>query len=120
MKAAVYRGAAGLTERLQKFEASQAGEHPDWRAIGTALREAPEEWRQLGPVEREAFKAIQAEFNAALGRLRTRLEGWQAQNASAKEAFIRFGRGMQVTCTGPALPCSEGSCRSALFSERRK
>jgi hypothetical protein len=78
-----------LLDRLVKFEASQQGEHPDWRAIGAALREAPAEWRLLGPVDRETFKAIQAEFTAVVERLRARLAGWQAANSAAKAALAQ-------------------------------
>ena len=77
-----------LLERVRNFEAGQ-GEHPDWRSVARALREAPEEWRQLGPVDRDAFQAIQAEFNEVLGRLRTRFEGWQSENGTAKEALVQ-------------------------------
>jgi len=78
-----------LLERLVNFEAAQQGEHPDWRAIGAALREAPAEWRLLGPVEREAFKVIQAEFAAVVERLRARLADWQAHNGAAKTALAQ-------------------------------
>ena len=77
-----------LLERVRTFEAS-LGENPDWRTVARALREAPKEWRQSGPVDREAFKVIQAEFSEALGRLRARFEGWQSQNAADKEALVQ-------------------------------
>jgi hypothetical protein len=78
--------------RLRSFEAAQGGEHPDWRAMATALREAPREWRGYSPVERGAVRAIQEEFDAILGRLQTRLDAWYAQNAADKQALIQRAR----------------------------
>ncbi len=85
-----------LLARLQAFEARQDDEHPDWRAIGTVLREAAEEWRRAGPVDRDAFKAIQTEFSAALARLRARLEAWQSQNAAARESLIQRAQALAI------------------------
>ncbi len=81
-----------VLERLRSFEAAQSGEQPDWRAIATALREAPREWRGYSPVERGAVRAIQEEFDVILGRLQTRLDAWYAQNAADKQALIERAR----------------------------
>ncbi len=78
-----------VLERLRTFEAAQSGEHPDWRAVATALREAPREWRGYSPVERGAVRASQEEFDAILGRLQGRLDAWYAQNAADKQALIQ-------------------------------
>jgi hypothetical protein len=78
-----------VLERLRTFEAAHSDDHPDWRAIATALREAPREWRGHSPVERGAVRAIQEEFDAILGRLQTRLDAWYAQNAADKQALVQ-------------------------------
>jgi hypothetical protein len=77
-----------VLQRLLAFEATQEGEQADWRAIGQVLREARQEWYGISPVNRAAIKPIEAEFEAALGRLEARLEGWYAQNVAAKQALI--------------------------------
>lgn len=78
-----------LLERLRTFETTHSDEHPDWRAVATALREAPREWRVHSPVERGAVRALQEEFDAILGRLQTRLDAWYAQNAADKQALVQ-------------------------------
>ena len=77
-----------VLERLRAFETNQDGEHPDWRAIGTVLFEAPQAWRRTGPVDRRAVRELEVEFDASLGRLRGRLEAWQTQNAAGKRSLI--------------------------------
>jgi len=81
-----------VLERLRAFEAAHSDEHPDWRAVATALREAPREWRGHSPVERGAVRAIQEEFDTILGRLQTRLDAWHAQNAADKQALVQRAR----------------------------
>ncbi len=83
-----------VLERLKAFEARQDSEYPDWRAIGTALYEAPLAWRRTGPVERRAVREMEAEFDASLARLRGRLESWHAQNAEAKKSLIEQAKAM--------------------------
>ena len=89
-----------MLERLRAFEAKQGGEHPDWRTIGTVLYEAPLEWRRIGPVDRQALREVEAEFDAALTRLRGRLEAWQAQNAADKRVVIERARAMLEKADG--------------------
>jgi hypothetical protein len=83
-----------VLERLRAFEAAQSGEHPEWRAVATALREAPREWRGYSPVERGAVRAIQEEFDAITARLQSRLDAWHAQNAADKQALIQRAQGL--------------------------
>jgi hypothetical protein len=78
----------GVLERLRVFETAQSGEHPDWRAVGMVLREAPQEWRRYFPVERQAGLALQEEFDASIGRLQARLDAWHAQNVADKQSLI--------------------------------
>jgi hypothetical protein len=77
-----------LLERLNDFEAAQNGEHPDWRAIATVLREARQEWRRYLPVDRAASAKVHEHFDAALARLQERLDGWYAQNVADKKSLI--------------------------------
>jgi hypothetical protein len=79
----------GVLERLRAFETAQSGEHPDWRAVATVLREARQEWRRYFPVDRGAGLAVQEEFDAALGRLQERLDAWYAQNVADKKSLIQ-------------------------------
>jgi len=89
-----------LLERLRNFEAAQAGEHPDWRAVATVLREARLEWRRHSPVERAASAAVQEEFDAALARLQGRLDGWYAQNIADKKSLIERARQLSAQSDG--------------------
>ena len=78
--------------RLLTFEAAQAGEPgaepTNWRAVSIVLREAQQEWRNIVPIDRVAIREAQQDFSAALGRLRTRLDTWYAQNAADKRTLI--------------------------------
>jgi hypothetical protein len=85
-----------VLQRLVAFEATQEGEHADWRAIAQVLREARQEWYGISPVNRAAIKPIEAEFEAALARLAARLEGWYAQNVAAKQALIDKAQALLV------------------------
>ena len=82
----------GVMARLHAFEAAQTGEHPDWRAVAAVLREAPQEWRRHSPVDRAAGRALQEEFDAAIGRLEQRLDAWHAGNAADKQSLIRLAQ----------------------------
>ena len=74
--------------RLLAFEAAQNSEHTDWRLMMVVLREAPQEWRHIFPVDRSTQLALQEEFESALTRLRARLGAWLSENAAAKKALI--------------------------------
>ena len=83
-----------VLDRLAAFQAAQSGEHPDWRMFATVLREAPLEWRRYFPVDRAAGRALQEQFDAATGRLQTRLDAWHAQNAEDKKSLIQRAEGL--------------------------
>ena len=78
-----------ILERLRAFEAAQSSGETDWRALAAVLREAPQEWRRHFPVERAPGRALQEEFDAAIGRLQGRLAAWHARNAGEKQLLIR-------------------------------
>ena len=122
-----------VLQRLLNFETSQSVEHPDWRTISVVLHEAREEWRRIAPVDRDAVRPAQAEFDASLTRLYTRLDAWHAQNAADKQALIERAKALltkddsraatdaaktlqhQWKDIGPALRHQEG----ALWNEFR-
>jgi hypothetical protein len=105
-----------VVERLRAFESAQSGEHPDWRAVATVLREAPREWRQHSPVERAAGRAVEAEFDAAMGRLQGRLDAWQAQNVVEKKSLIE--RAQQLLGKEDSREATDGVKRlQALWKE---
>jgi hypothetical protein len=81
-----------LLERLAAFEQAQSGESTDWRLLADVLREAPQEWRHFFPVDREAGRAIQAEFDAAMARLHARLTHGMNTTRS-KSTLSSCGRG---------------------------
>ena len=56
------------------------------------LREAPLEWRSHSPVERDAARALQPEFDAAIGRLQAVLNAWYERNVAGKRALIDGAR----------------------------
>jgi hypothetical protein len=71
------------------FEAAQAGETADWRLIANVLHEAPREWRGHFPVEREAGRVLENEFESVMSRLTARIDTWSAGNVAEKQALIR-------------------------------
>jgi hypothetical protein len=81
-----------LLERLLAFEATQNVENPDWRLLASVLSEAPQEWRRCFPVDREAGRAVQEEFEVSMGRLQTKLEAWHEGNVADKQSLIKRAR----------------------------
>ncbi len=73
--------------RLQTEQADQTGQ-PDYPFILQVLREAPGEFRSHGPVDRDAGRAIEIEFNRSLDRLRAILNAWYERNVADKQALI--------------------------------
>ena len=81
-----------LLERLRAFETTQNGENPDWRLMASVLREAPREWRRYFPVDREASRAVQGDFEGSMGRLQARLDAWYERNVADKQSLIKRAR----------------------------
>jgi len=81
-----------LLGRLTAFEAAHNGGQSDWRLVMQVLREAPLEWRRYFPVERDNNRALQAEFEAALGRLQATLDAWHERNEADKQSLIKRAR----------------------------
>jgi hypothetical protein len=78
--------------RLIAFETAQNGENPDWRLLASVLREAPQEWRQYFPVDRDDSRAVQGDFDAAMGRLQVKLDAWHERNAADKQSLVKRAR----------------------------
>jgi len=66
------------------------GESPDWRAIERWLREIDQKWREgdLGSLEPQAWKRLDAKLKAALAPLREALTGAREQAKAARQALI--------------------------------
>jgi Domain of Unknown Function (DUF349) len=81
-----------VLERLLAFEAAQNVENPDWRLLASVLNEAPQEWRRYFPVDREAGRSVQEEFEASMRRLQAKLEAWHEGNVADKQSLIKRAR----------------------------
>jgi hypothetical protein len=81
-----------VLERLVAFEAAQNIENPDWRLLASVLSEAPQEWRSYFPVDREAGRSVQEEFEASMRRLQAKLEAWHEGNVADKQSLIKRAR----------------------------
>jgi hypothetical protein len=81
-----------VLQRLMAFEATQNAENPDWRLLTSVLREAPQEWRQYFPVDRDTSGAVQRDFDASMGRLHAKLDAWYERNAADKQSLIKQAR----------------------------
>jgi hypothetical protein len=81
-----------VLERLKAFEASQQAEQVDFPLVAQVLREAPREWRSHSPVDRDASRPAEIEFQQAMDRLRTMLNGWYGRNEADKRSLITQAR----------------------------
>jgi hypothetical protein len=81
-----------VLERLKAFEATQQGELADFPLVAQVLREAPREWRSHSPVDRDASRPAEIEFQQAMDRLRTMLNAWYERNEAAKKSLIAQAR----------------------------
>jgi hypothetical protein len=81
-----------VLERLLAFEATQNVENPDWRLLASVLSEAPQEWRRYFPVDREAGRSVQEEFEVSMRRLQAKLEAWHEGNVADKQSLIKRAR----------------------------
>jgi hypothetical protein len=89
-----------LLERVRVVEQTLDAAALDNRRLSAVLGEAPREWRSAFPVEREANAPVQAEFDAALGRMQARLDAWYAQHVAEKQALIERARQLQSEVNG--------------------
>ena len=83
-----------LFDRLAAFEARQDWEHPDWRTVVTALREARQLWRQHSPVDPAAAEELQSKFHELTARLQSRVDAEYARNVQTKRSLIERARGL--------------------------
>jgi hypothetical protein len=82
----------GVLARLTAFEAAQNAENPDWRLLAQVIREAPREWRRYSPVDREAGRVVQEDFNGSMDRLQAKLDAWYEHNVADKQSLIKRAR----------------------------
>ncbi len=80
-----------VVERLKAFEERAAGTAGLARRGHGAARRRRSSGGGIPPVERAAGRAVQAEFDAAMGRLTAQLDAWQANNVAEKKALIQRG-----------------------------
>ena len=78
-----------VLDRVRAVEANADVEAPDWRLLANVLREAPLEWRSHSPVERDAARPLQADFDASLKRLQAKLDAWHERNVADKQTLIQ-------------------------------
>ena len=81
-----------VLERLKAFEASQDVEHGDRRLLAQVLREAPREWRSHSPVDPDASRPAEIEFQQSMERLRKILNSWYERNEAEKKSLIAQAR----------------------------
>ena len=81
-----------VLDRVLAFESALDAQMLDWRLLTSVLREAPLEWRSHSPVERDAARALQPEFDAAIGRLQAVLNAWYERNVAGKRGLIDSAR----------------------------
>ncbi len=84
-----------VLERVLAVEAGLDAGQPEHSLMLRVLREAPQEWRRHSPVDRDAGRALDADFFGALDRLRVRLNDLHAANAAAKQALIARARQLE-------------------------
>jgi hypothetical protein len=78
-----------VLDRVRAVESNSNVEAPDWRLLANVLREAPLEWRSHSPVERDAARPLQADFDASLTRLQGKLDAWHERNVADKQTLIQ-------------------------------
>ncbi|MGB5103158.1 MAG: DUF349 domain-containing protein [Steroidobacteraceae bacterium] len=80
--------------RLKAFEASQQGESVDYGLVAQVLREAPREWRSHSPVDADANRPAEIEFQQCIDRLRKLVNAWYERNEAEKSALITQARAL--------------------------
>ncbi len=60
--------------------------------MAQVLREAPREWRSHSPVDREASRSAEIEFQQSMDRLRKILNSWYERNEAEKRSLIAQAR----------------------------
>jgi hypothetical protein len=81
-----------VLERLNAFEASLDAGHADYSLVMQVLREAPREWRSHSPVDAEASRPAEIEFQKSLDRLRKFVGEWYERNEADKKALMEQAR----------------------------
>ncbi|MCJ7453492.1 MAG: DUF349 domain-containing protein, partial [Steroidobacteraceae bacterium] len=77
-----------VLERLKAFEARLETDAADYPLVMQVLREAPREWRSHSPVDPDASRPAEIEFQKAMDRLRHLVGSWYERNEADKRALI--------------------------------
>ena len=77
-----------VLERLRSFESTLHADDADHALVMQVLREAPREWRSHSPVDADASRAAEIEFQKAMDRLRKFVGDWHERNEADKKALI--------------------------------
>ena len=108
-------GRKRVLERLQAFEASQEAQNADRSLLRQVLREAPREWRSHSPVDREAGRSLQVEFDQSMDRLRTILTAWYERNEADKRTLI--AQAQRLSTVEDSSPGHRGRAAAATCVE---
>ena len=77
-----------VLERLKAFETNLDTESADYSLVMQVLREAPREWRSHSPVDADASRPAEIEFQKSMDRLRNFVGDWYERNEADKKALI--------------------------------
>ena len=81
-----------VLERLKAFAASLETVQADYSLATQVLREAPREWRSHSPVDADASRPAEIEFQKTMEQLRGSVAGWYERNESDKQSLIAQAR----------------------------
>ena len=77
-----------LLTQLQTFERDNDWESADWKALENLLRAAKQQWRDFSPVEHNANKPLQKNFDAVLDQLHGKLDSEYQRNIERKQQLV--------------------------------
>lgn len=77
-----------LVEELEQIGLPELDDHKTWHQIEKSVQRIQTRWREIGQVDRKAFKPLIEAFNQGVSRLREGLKAYHEQNARAKQALI--------------------------------
>lgn len=84
----------GICERLEQFEVNTDWDRADWRAVDRFRREAQNQWRQIGPVNRKDQKTLERRYSQALGQINSHLNQERERDLHRRQALIRRVQGL--------------------------
>jgi hypothetical protein len=78
-----------LCKRLEQLDTDTDWNDVDWRAMDRTWREAQNQWRKTGPVDRSERKAVDRRFNKAVRRVDAHLDKERQRSLQQRKALIR-------------------------------